>query len=77
MISKLWQETQINYGLNVTVEPLLYPYFVYGISSNYQLYPISDHTNDQDSYLEILYYGSQAEYNGGVKSTYAALLRLI
>ena len=77
-ISKLWKDNNINYGPNITaIESSLEPHFVYGISSNSQLYPIADNTNGSNDYLEILYYGSQAEYNGQVKSTYAALLRLI
>jgi hypothetical protein len=77
MISKLWQENHINYGPNIKIELISEPHFIYGISSNSQLYPIVDNTNNESDYLEILYYGSQAEYKGDVKSTYAALLKLI
>ena len=77
MISKLWKENHVNYGSNILVEPISEPHFIYGISSNSQIYPIVDNTNDSDDYLEILYYGSQSEYNNEVKSTYAALLKLI
>lgn len=79
-ISKLWKENNINYGANITTRLISEPHFIYGISSNSQIYPIvdnTDNTDNSDDYLEILYYGSQAEYNGQVKSTYAALLRLI
>jgi hypothetical protein len=76
-ISKLWQENHINYGPNISTGLISEPHFIYGISSNSQLYPIVDNTNNESDYLEILYYGSQAEYKGDVKSTYAALLKLI
>ena len=76
-INKLWIEKQINYGLDVVVKSNNYPHFVYGISSDGQLEAITDNTNDSDEYLEILYYGSQLEYNNNKKATYAALLRLV
>ena len=77
-ISKLWQEDHVNYGPNISGTPMIsYPHFIYGISSNSQIYPIVDNTNNEDEYLEILYYGSQGQYNVDAKPSYAALLRLI
>jgi hypothetical protein len=77
IIGKLWDKEKINYGLDVMVKPVSYPHYVYGISSNSELYVIADNTNNDPNYLEVLYYGQHFEYNNGTNAKYAAMLKLI
>ena len=76
-IAKTWRDKHINIGINIEIDKndlKNLPYFVYGISSDSKIIPIDDKSNGRTDYVEILYYGSQAEYNNNSSIKYAAML---
>lgn len=76
-VAATWFENKINLGFNADVLDKTPVHMVYGVSPGSKIIPIDDQTYNSPSYVKILYYGNQQDYNTGRDGRYAALLELL
>lgn len=77
-VAETWEEYKVNIGSDPIPwenEPPVH--MIYGISPGSTLVPIQDNTNNLGQFINILYYGSQADKLMGRSGRYAALLRVL
>lgn len=69
------------YKLNIGSEPVSLDeqpiHMIYGISPSSTLIPIEDHTNGADTFLKLVYYGTQSDKLAGKDARYAAMLEIL
>jgi hypothetical protein len=75
-IAQEWNDFKVNYRGYARLLNYTPTYKLYGLDENNKLEIITE--PDNENFLEILYYGSRAEYNSNIDSgQYAAMLKLV
>jgi hypothetical protein len=76
-VAKNWLDHKVNMGSDPLPLGYVPAHLVYGISPSSTLQPIEDHTNGEEIFLKVLYYGNQSEKFSGKENPYAAMLDLL
>jgi hypothetical protein len=76
-VAATWSLHRFNVGFNPEPAETLDPYMIYGISPAAKMIPIEDHTQNQNAFSRVLYYGSQVHKLAGREGRYGAVLRIL
>lgn len=76
-VSQTWYNYHVNIGSEAASLDIVPIHMIYGISPSSSLVPIEDNTNGEDTFLKIVYYGTQLDKQTGKEGRYAALLEIL
>jgi hypothetical protein len=80
-IAYIWSEVHVNMADSMNEENAInvsaIPHVVYALNNSMKLIVVEDDTDGNESFLEIMYYGSALEYKNQMSATYAALLPIL
>lgn len=76
-VAHTWYTYHINLGNDPSPMDTTPIHMIYGISPGSKLIPIEDITNGSDTFLKILYYGTQTDKEVGKAGRYGAILEIL
>lgn len=76
-VAHTWYQFRVNIGSEPSPLEIVPIHMIYGISSASTLIPIEDNTAGSDTFLKLVYYGSQADKMSGKDGRFAAMLEIL
>jgi hypothetical protein len=76
-VAYTWYQYRVNIGSEPSALDIVPIHMIYGISPASSLVPIEDNTEGGDTFLKLVYYGTQADKAIGKEARFGALLEIL